>query len=156
MATKTPSDVHPGNLLLGANDNSIFQKLEDDEFARPIARKPYEDRTNYLSRLMKPKFRILTTATAPRDAVPGMGPAPKKDAVRRRERSSADIAAERLNTGIKMGESVPIPREKTLEAAEAKIRDNTKFLQFIRRALTWDPKARPTAKELLGDRWVED
>ncbi|RBQ85350.1 hypothetical protein VDGD_20835 [Verticillium dahliae] len=49
-----------------------------------------------------------------------------------------------------------MPREKTLEAAEAKIRDNTKFLQFIRRALTWDPKARPTAKELLGDRWVED
>ncbi|CRK42799.1 hypothetical protein BN1723_005422 [Verticillium longisporum] len=40
MATKTPSDVHPGNLLRGANDNSIFQKLEDDEFARPIARKP--------------------------------------------------------------------------------------------------------------------
>ncbi|KAF3355103.1 hypothetical protein VdG1_04315 [Verticillium dahliae VDG1] len=58
MATKTPSDVHPGNLLLGANDNSISQKLEDDEFARPIARKPYEDRTNYLSRLMKPKLHI--------------------------------------------------------------------------------------------------
>ncbi|RBQ85348.1 hypothetical protein VDGD_07999 [Verticillium dahliae] len=59
MATKTPSDVHPGNLLLGANDNSISQKLEDDEFARPIARKPYEDRTNYLSRLMKPKVGPL-------------------------------------------------------------------------------------------------
>jgi serine/threonine protein kinase len=51
---------------------------------------------------------------------------------------------------------VPIPKEKILEAAETKLENNTKFLQFIRRALSWDPDARPTAKELLQDPWLKD
>lgn len=51
---------------------------------------------------------------------------------------------------------VPIPTEKTLEAAETKLEDNTKFLQFIRSALTWNPDARPTARELLQHPWLID
>jgi serine/threonine protein kinase len=49
---------------------------------------------------------------------------------------------------------VPIPTEKTLEAVETKLQDKTKLLKFIRRALTWDPEERPTAKELLQDPWL--
>lgn len=52
---------------------------------------------------------------------------------------------------------VPIPWEKTMEAAETKLEDKTKFLQFMRRTLAWDPSQRPTARELLDDPWlVED
>jgi serine/threonine-protein kinase SRPK3 len=51
---------------------------------------------------------------------------------------------------------VPIPKEKSLEAAETKLEDNTKFLRFIRRALAWDPDAWPTARELLQDPWLAD
>ncbi|KAK2049781.1 kinase domain-containing protein [Colletotrichum somersetense] len=55
-------------------------------------------------------------------------------------------------------EFAPILRKKTLEAAETKlgVGDNYKFLQFIRRALTWDPKARPTARQLLQDPWLTE
>lgn len=49
------SDVHPGNLLLGTSDDSVFQKLEENEFSSPVPRKQLEGRTIYLSRLMKPK-----------------------------------------------------------------------------------------------------
>ncbi|KAJ8122029.1 hypothetical protein ONZ43_g1670 [Nemania bipapillata] len=52
------------------------------------------------------------------------------------------------------GDVVPIPAEKTLEASETKLKDKSKFLQFMRRALTWDPSRRPTAKELLKDPWL--
>lgn len=52
------------------------------------------------------------------------------------------------------GDFVPIPSEKTLDAAEMKLKDKTKFLQFMRRTLAWDPKMRPTAKELMTDPWL--
>lgn len=54
------------------------------------------------------------------------------------------------------GEFVAIPTEKTLKAAETKLQDNTKFLQFVQRALSWDSKARPTAGELLQDPWLSN
>ncbi|WQF87064.1 Putative protein kinase [Colletotrichum destructivum] len=53
------TDVHPGDLLLGANDDAFFQKLEENEQSSPVPRKQLEDRTIYLSRLMKPKARPL-------------------------------------------------------------------------------------------------
>ncbi|CRK24302.1 hypothetical protein BN1723_013245 [Verticillium longisporum] len=212
------TDVHPGNLLLGANDNSMFQKLEDDEFARPIARKQYEDRTIYLSRLMKPKVgplllsdfgetrigpgphtgdimpimyrapetllhipwsypvdiwsigltawnllqgRTLFTARKQdgslsdgahfAELIAALGPPPQALLDRHRSR-----ALEYWDKDGVWGEFVPIPKEKTLEAAEAKLKGNAKFMRFIRRALTWDPEARPTAKELLQDPWLEE
>lgn len=55
FAAETSTDVHPGNLLLGIDDDSLFNKLEDTEFSSPVPRKQCEDRVIYLSRLMKPK-----------------------------------------------------------------------------------------------------
>ncbi|KAL4815680.1 kinase-like domain-containing protein [Aspergillus spinulosporus] len=49
------TDMHPGNMLLGAYDNAIFQKLKEKEFASPVPRKQDSSgRTIYLSRLMRP------------------------------------------------------------------------------------------------------
>lgn len=50
---------------------------------------------------------------------------------------------------------VPIPAAKTLEAMERKLETHAQFVRFIRRALTWEPNKRPTAKELLNDRWLQ-
>lgn len=59
IITECKSDVHSGNLLLGSNDNSLFKKLEDGEFADPVSRKELPDRTIYFSRLMMPKVGPL-------------------------------------------------------------------------------------------------
>jgi hypothetical protein len=53
---KLRPDVHPGNLLLGIKDDSPFRKLEENEMSSPVPRKQLDDRTLYLSRLMKPKI----------------------------------------------------------------------------------------------------
>ncbi|KAG7136332.1 Serine/threonine-protein kinase AFC3 like [Verticillium longisporum] len=212
------TDVHPGNLLLGTNDDSIFQKLEENEFSSPVPRKQLEDRTIYLSRLMKPKagplllsdFGEARLGPGPHagDIMPIMYRAPETllyiqwgypvdiwsvgltawdllegktlFSARKEDGSFSDgahfaelIAAlgppppgllnRHRNRALEYwdehgnwSEFVPIPKERTLEAAETKLGDNTKFLQFIRRALAWDPDARPTAKELLQDPWLKD
>ncbi|KAG4256124.1 CMGC/SRPK protein kinase [Fusarium proliferatum] len=50
------TDIHPGNLLLGLDDDSQLEPLVDMELKSPVARKKVtEDRTIYLSRLMRPK-----------------------------------------------------------------------------------------------------
>ncbi|KAF4953104.1 hypothetical protein FGADI_6254 [Fusarium gaditjirri] len=50
------TDIHPGNLLLGLDDDSQLQPLVDMEFKSPVDRKKVaDDRTIYLSRLMRPK-----------------------------------------------------------------------------------------------------
>ncbi|KAF4974630.1 hypothetical protein FZEAL_8489 [Fusarium zealandicum] len=214
----TRSDVHPGNLLLGTDDDSMFQKLEHNEFSSPVPRKQCDDRTIYLSRLMKPKAGPLLLSDfgearlgpgphagdimpivyrAPEtllhiqwsypvdiwsvgltawdllegrtlfsarkqdgsisdgahfaELIAALGPPPPGLLNRHRNR-----ALEYWDEQGNWGEFVPIPREKTLAAVETKLADNTKFLQFMRRALTWDPAARPTAKELLQDPWLND
>ena len=49
-------DVHPGNLLLGVDDNNLLKALEDKEFSSPVARKEVSpQRLIYLARLMRPK-----------------------------------------------------------------------------------------------------
>jgi serine/threonine-protein kinase SRPK3 len=48
----------------------------------------------------------------------------------------------------------PIPDGRTMEALETRLEDKPGFLQFIRRALTWMPEKRATAKELLQDLWL--
>ncbi|CAH0023124.1 unnamed protein product, partial [Clonostachys rhizophaga] len=210
------TDVHPGNLLLGLNDNSFFKTLEDNEFSNPVPRKELFDRTIYFSRLMKPKvgplllsdlgevrlgpgphvgdimpimYRAPETLLCIQWSYPvdiwsvgltawnllegkplfsalksdgtlsdgahfseltaALGPPPASLLARHRER-----ALEYWDEDGKWGDFVPIPAEKTLEASETKLTDKTKFLQFIRRALTWDPNERPTAKELLQDPWL--
>ncbi|KAF5710779.1 CMGC SRPK kinase [Fusarium globosum] len=50
------TDIHPGNLLLGLDDDSQLESLVDMELKLPVARKKVtEDRTIYLSHLMRPK-----------------------------------------------------------------------------------------------------
>ncbi|KAK1965901.1 kinase domain-containing protein [Colletotrichum sublineola] len=217
-AAETTSDIHPGNLLLGTNDDSPFQKLEENEFSSPVPRKQLEDRTIYLSRLMKPKagplllsdFGEARLGPGPNagDIMPIMYRAPEtllhiqwgcpvdiwsvgltawdllegktlfsarktdgsfSDGVHFAELIAAlgppplELLSRHRNRALEYwdehgnwGEFVPIPREKTLEAAETKLENNLKFLQFIRRALTWDPNARPTARQLLQDPWLTD
>lgn len=48
----------------------------------------------------------------------------------------------------------PIPDLRTMEALETRLQDTSGFLRFIRRALTWIPEKRATAKELLQDPWL--
>ncbi|RTE69519.1 hypothetical protein BHE90_016103 [Fusarium euwallaceae] len=210
------TDIHPGNLLLGLEDNSLFKKLEDNEFSAPVPRKELTDRNIYLSRLMKPKvgplllsdFGEVRLGAGPHagDIMPIMYRAPETllyiqwsypvdiwsvgltawdllegrtlFSARKEDGSFSDgvhlselIAAlgppppELLNRNrkraleywdenYKWDEFVPIPKEKTLEALESKLEDKTKFLAFMRRALSWDPNDRPTAKELLQDPWL--
>ncbi|OHF00685.1 protein kinase domain-containing protein [Colletotrichum orchidophilum] len=210
------TDVNPGNLLLGTSDDSLFQKLEENEFSNPVPRKQLDGRTIYLSRLMKPKagplllsdFGEARLGTGPHagDIMPIMyrapetllhiqwgcpvdiwsvgltawdllegktlfsarkedgsfsdgahfaeliavlGPPPLKLLNRHRNR-----ALEYWDAQGNWGNFLPIPRGKTLETLETKLENNLKFLQFIRRALTWDPNARPTARQLLQDPWL--
>ncbi|KAM3475592.1 hypothetical protein MY8738_007318 [Beauveria namnaoensis] len=50
------TDIHPGNLLLGLDDDSALRPLEDRQFTSPVSRKKVAgDRTIYLSQLMRPK-----------------------------------------------------------------------------------------------------
>ncbi|KAK9237119.1 kinase-like domain-containing protein [Lipomyces kononenkoae] len=210
------TDVHPGNLLLGLNDDSLFRKMEENELGHPVRRKQLADRTIYLSRLMKPKvgplllsdFGEARLGPGPHagDIMPIMYRAPETllwiqwsypvdiwsvgltawDLLEGKTLFSARKEDESFSDGVhfaeliaalgppptelldrhrnraleywdengKWGELVSIPA-KTLEAAETKLDDKTKFLQFIRRTLTWDPKSRPTARELLQDPWLD-
>ncbi|KAM6511930.1 hypothetical protein FALCPG4_016917 [Fusarium falciforme] len=213
------SSSHPSwqpLLLLGLEDNSLFKKLEDNEFSNPVSRKELPGRNIYFSRLMKPKvgplllsdFGEVRLGAGPHagDIMPIMYRAPETllyiqwsypvdiwsagltawdllegrtlFSARKEDGSFSDgvhlsefIAAlssppaqllhrhrmralEYWNEDYKWDEFVPIPKEKTLEVSETKLKDKTKFLAFIRRALTWDPNDRPTAKELLQDPWL--
>ncbi|OAX78133.1 CMGC/SRPK protein kinase [Emergomyces africanus] len=48
----------------------------------------------------------------------------------------------------------PIPCNRTMEALATRAENKSGFLRFIRRALTWLPEERATAKELLQDPWL--
>lgn len=68
-----------------------------------------------------------------------------------------DIRDVSLILGTHLGEWLglaPIPYARTMEALERRLEEKSGFLKFIRRALTWMPEARPTAKELLQDPWL--
>ncbi|EFY88140.1 protein kinase, putative [Metarhizium acridum CQMa 102] len=216
VLTHSIPHVHPGNLLLGIEDNSLFKTLEDTEMTNPVCRKNVLDRTIYSSRLMKPKVGPLLLSDfgearigpgphagdimpivyrAPEtllwiqwsyavdiwsvgltawdllegktlfsarkadgsfsdgvhfsELIAALGPPPRDLLNRHHER-----ALEYWDENGNWGDFVPIPSEKTLEAAETKLKDKTKFLQFMRRTLAWDPKIRPTAKELMMDPWL--
>ncbi|GAB0135269.1 hypothetical protein EsDP_00003614 [Epichloe bromicola] len=211
------TDVHPGNLLLGTEDNSLFKQLEETEMTNPVTRKNLPGRTIYSSRLMKPKvgplllsdFGEARLGPGPHagDIMPIVYRAPETllwiqwsyavdiwsvgltawDLLEGRTLFSAKSKDGGYSDGVHLSELiaalgppprellnlhpgrarkywdddgnwggfVPIPREKTLEAAETKLGDKTKFLQFMRRSLTWDPAMRPTARELLCDPWLK-
>lgn len=50
----------------------------------------------------------------------------------------------------------PIPEGRTMEALVTRLEAPAGFLAFIRRALTWMPEERATAKELLKDPWLAE
>lgn len=83
------------------------------------------------------------------ELIAALGPPPADLLAQNRER-----ALEYWDENGAWGEFVPIPAAQTLDAAESKLQDNTKFLQFMRRTLAWDPSRRPTARELLEDPWL--
>jgi serine/threonine-protein kinase SRPK3 len=238
------TDIHPGNILLGASDNSMFKDLEAVEFSNPAPRKELPDRIIYASRLMKPKVGPLLISdfgearlgrgphagdimplmyrapetllhiqwsypvdiwsvgltvssvparndwiasplpvligirpgtfskqnrfSPPRRMIAALGPPPVELLERHKERaleywdencmsSSPWLIRNDVDSAItgKWGDFVPIPSQRTLENTETKLKDNVKFLRFIRRALAWDPDHRPTAKELLQDPWLQ-
>ncbi|KAF5711542.1 CMGC SRPK kinase [Fusarium mundagurra] len=78
-----------------------------------------------------------------------LGPPPKEFLKRNVERA-ADFWDEQ---GKWLG-LAPIPKNRSLEELEARLKDSTGFIAFLRRVLTWMPEDRPTAKELLQDPWL--
>ncbi|CEJ89716.1 hypothetical protein VHEMI05541 [[Torrubiella] hemipterigena] len=87
------------------------------------------------------------------DSVYGTSPGPPPQELLNRHRARA---LEYWDEAGNWGDFVPIPPEKTLEAAETKLQHKAEFLGFMRRALTWDPAKRPTAKQLLQDPWLAE
>ncbi|KAI1938706.1 hypothetical protein LOZ66_003509 [Ophidiomyces ophidiicola] len=81
--------------------------------------------------------------------IAAIGPPPSKFLEKYRERM-ADFWNEK---GEWLGPA-PIPYGRTMESFENRLEDKSGFLRFIRRALTWLPEARATAKELLQDPWL--
>lgn len=84
------------------------------------------------------------------ELIAALGP-PPPELLRRNPVKAADY----WDADGKWIEFVPIPKERTLDSQEDKLEDKTLFLNFIRRALTWDPEQRPTARELLQDPWLQ-
>ncbi|KAB8270700.1 kinase-like protein [Aspergillus minisclerotigenes] len=81
--------------------------------------------------------------------IAALGPPPPEFLARNMERR-ADFWDEQGNwLGL-----APIPDLRTMEALETRLQDKSGFLRFIRRALTWLPEERATAKELLQDPWL--
>ncbi|KAK2802667.1 hypothetical protein FQN50_007275 [Emmonsiellopsis sp. PD_5] len=211
------SDIHPGNMLLGAYKNSIFRAIQEAEYTNPVHRKQVSStRTIYLSRMMRPKegpmllsdfgearigpgphagdimpleyrapetllyvgwsypidiwsvgltawdllgSKLLFTA---RDEdgdlydaahlaqlIAALGPPPPEFLAKNPERR-ADFWDDQGNwLGL-----APIPDGRTMEALDSRSKDKAEFLKFLRRALTWMPEERATAKELLEDPWL--
>ncbi|KAE8134921.1 kinase-like protein [Aspergillus pseudotamarii] len=81
--------------------------------------------------------------------IAALGPPPPEFLARNPERR-ADFWDEQGNwLGL-----APVPDLRTMEALETRLQDKSGFLRFIRRALTWMPENRATAKELLQDPWL--
>ncbi|KAF7552431.1 hypothetical protein G7046_g7410 [Stylonectria norvegica] len=192
------TDVHPGNLLLGLDDNDLLRRLEDKELTSPVTRKPVSPQHFGEARigpgphagdimpleyrapetllyigwsysvdvwsvaltawdLLGPK-RLFTARDDDGDLydaahlaqlIAALGPPPSEFLARNKERAS-DFWDEKG----KWLELAPIPTDRTLEALETRLEDSSGFLKFLRKALTWIPEERATARELLEDPWL--
>lgn len=50
------TDIHPGNMLLGVDDNELLRAFEEGEFSSPVSRKQIsQTRSIYRSRIIRPK-----------------------------------------------------------------------------------------------------
>ncbi|KAJ3460099.1 hypothetical protein MRS44_010966 [Fusarium solani] len=163
------TDIHPGNLLLGLNDDSLLRPLKDQEFSSPVARKVVSpDRTIYLSRLIRPKpgpmllsdFGEARSGPGPHtgDIMPIQCRAPEAIIVNRNSgaapleflRRNSERAADFWNENGDWLGLAPIPPNRTLEELETRLKDPSRFIAFLRRVLTWVPEERPTAKEFAS------
>ncbi|RBQ75020.1 hypothetical protein FVER14953_12011 [Fusarium verticillioides] len=210
-------DIHPGNLLLGVDDDSQLEFLASMAFKSPVARKQASEcRTIYLSRLMRPRpgsillsdfgearvglgphaddimpipyrapevimsmpwnqsvdiwsvgltawdllgtDRLFTAmdgdgemydAAHLAELIAALGP-PPREFLKRNPRRAADFWDEQG----KWKGPAPIPKNRSLQELERKLRDSSAFIAFLRRVLTWMPENRPTAKALLQDPWL--
>ncbi|KAI8664565.1 Protein kinase domain-containing protein [Fusarium keratoplasticum] len=139
------TDIHPRNLLLGLNDDSMLRPLEDQEFSSPAWD------------LLGPK-RLFTAKDEDGDMYDAAHLAeliatlglPPLEFLRRNSERAADFWNE---NGDWLG-LAPIPPNRTLEELEIRLKDPSRFIAFLRRVLTWLPEERPTAKELLQDPWL--
>ncbi|KAL5359897.1 kinase-like domain-containing protein [Aspergillus floccosus] len=213
------TDIHPGNMLLGVVDNSIFRAIEKEEYTDPVPRKQVSStRMIYLSRLMRPKAgpmllsdfgearigcgphsgeimpleyrapetllyvdwsypvdmwsvgltawdlrepkRLFTAvdkegglydATHLAQMIAALGSPPAEFLDKNPERRADFWNDDGKRLGL-----APIPEGRTMEALVTRLDDPADFLRFIRRALTWIPEERATAKELLDDPWLAD
>lgn len=52
---------------------------------------------------------------------------------------------------------MPIPKNATFEDKVKHLqgRQKTEFIAFLRRVVRWDPKDRPTVKQMLDDAWLQ-
>ncbi|GCB17533.1 abhydrolase domain-containing protein C22H12.03 [Aspergillus awamori] len=124
------TDIHPGNLLLGAYDNQSLSALEHRELVSPVPRKPVSPtRTIYLSRLMRPQVGPMLLS---------------------------DFGETRIGPGPHGGDIMPLEYRapEILLHIGSRLSDKSGFLRFMRKTLTWLPEERATAKELLQDPWL--
>ncbi|KAL2793263.1 kinase-like domain-containing protein [Aspergillus keveii] len=153
------TDIHPGNMLLGAYDNEIFMELEEAESRFPVPRKrggpmllsDYDEARighgPHGGDIMPLEYRAPETLLYVGWSYPV-------------DIWSVGLTAwdllrnKRLFTARKWLGLAPFREGRTLESLETKLKDKTGFLRFIRRALTWLPEERATAKELLQDPWL--
>ncbi|KAF5967588.1 CMGC SRPK kinase [Fusarium coicis] len=83
------------------------------------------------------------------ELIAALGP-PPREFLKRNPRRAADFWDEQG----KWKGLAPIPKNRSLQELETKLRDSSAFIAFLRRVLTWMPENRPTAKALLQDPWL--
>ncbi|QKX62240.1 uncharacterized protein TRUGW13939_09399 [Talaromyces rugulosus] len=147
------TDIHPGNMLLGVQDNNLLKALEEKEFSSPVPRKPISEsssRTIYLSRLMRPKEGPMLLSDFGEVRI-GPGPHARDITLCGMELSRGYLECWLDGNWLSLA---PIPDNRTIETLETQLENKTEFLRFLRRSLTWMPEKRATAKKLLQDPWL--
>lgn len=66
--------------------------------------------------------------------------------------ADADTLPGTFTAGIHLPDSTSLNEIETLLTGDEK----TRFLEFMRKMLQWDPKRRSTARELFQDAWLQE
>ncbi|KAL5336603.1 kinase-like domain-containing protein [Aspergillus crustosus] len=182
QANVVHTDVQPHNILLGIDDESIIYSMEVEEISDPAPRELRMD-GKQAGLIMPSVYRALEVMLGMEwdTKVDIWAVAQVKNHLfRTRTLDSEDDIAHRFAEMISLlGPPPPeflqqskdslkywdrkgiwkgradIPKQ-TLEERETRLewREKDLFLQFVRKALHWDPEQRPTAMELLMDEWL--
>ncbi|KAJ5770991.1 uncharacterized protein N7511_003042 [Penicillium nucicola] len=97
----------------------------------------------------------LCEATHLAEIISLLGPPPAKF-LALNPRIAADFWDESVVSPGKWKGIVPIPENPVIESMEGQMGLPLSFVKFLRRALTWMPSERATARELLDDPWLKD